>query len=447
VSVHDHPIVEQLLRDVAPRAAAPLPARERLTEGLAGVALLAVVAAIAVATGAPAPDPVQLVVAVAAYVASRHVEFRVGAGTASPTQPMLVVMLLVLPPWVAVLAVVAAGLIDRLPAYATRRLHPDHAILTFGDAWHAVAPAVVLAAAGSPEVALEHWPLYALALGAQIGVDVGVSMLREYLAFGVPPDVQLRLLAFSVIVDVTLAPIGLLAAVATPGGVGATLLLFPLIALLGVLGREREQRIRHTLELSDAYRGTALLMGELLVADDAYTGGEHTSGVVALALAVGERLRLDPREQRNLEFGALLHDVGKIRVPDEIINKPGKLSPAEWEIVKRHPVDGQEMLDRIGGVLGEVGLIVRGHHERWDGGGYPDGLVAEQIPLAARIICAADAFSAMTTNRSYRPAMPLAAAVAELRACAGTQFDPVVVDAIIGLIDERGEAPSLRLVA
>jgi HD-GYP domain-containing protein (c-di-GMP phosphodiesterase class II) len=98
-------------------------------------------------------------------------------------------------------------------------------------------------------------------------------------------------------------------------------------------------------------------------------------------------------------------------------------------------------------VLGEVGLIVRGHHERWDGGGYPDGLAGEAIPLAARIICAADAFSAMTTNRSYRPAMPLSAAEAELRACAGTQFDPRVVEAILALIEERGGAPSLRLVA
>jgi hypothetical protein len=447
VSVHDHPIVEQLLRDAAPRAAAPLPARERAVEAAVAVALLGAIAALAAATGAPAPDPLQLGVAIAAYVASRHVEFRVGAGSASPTQPALVVMLLVLPPWVAVLAVITAGLLDRLPAYATRRLHPDHAVLTFGDAWHVMGPAAVLALAGSPEVALEHWPIYALALGAQVATDLGISLLREWLAFGVPPELQLRLLGFSVLVDVTLAPAGLLAVVAVPGGVGGILALLPLIALLGVLGREREQRIRHTLELSDAYRGTALLMGELLVADDAYTGGEHTSGVVALALAVGERLQLDARQQRKLEFGALLHDVGKIRVPDEIINKPGKLSPAEWEIVKRHPVDGQQMLDRIGGVLGEVGLIVRGHHERWDGGGYPDGLVGEAIPLAARIICAADAFSAMTTNRSYRPAMPLSAAEAELRACAGTQFDPRVVEAILALIEERGGAPSLRLVA
>ena len=105
------------------------------------------------------------------------------------------------------------------------------------------------------------------------------------------------------------------------------------------------------------------------------------------------------------------------------------------------------MLDRIGGVLGDVGIIVRGHHERWDGGGYPDGLVAEAIPLAARIICASDAFSAMTTNRSYRAAMPLPAAIEELRACSGTQFDPEVVEAIIAIVGDRDSLPALRLVA
>jgi HD domain len=447
VTVHDHPIVERLVRDAAPRAAAPLPARERVVEAAVGLALVLAVAGLAIATGAPLPAPLNLVAGIVAYIAARRVEFRVGGGVAGPTQPVLVVMLLTLPPWVAVIAVVAAALLDRMPEYVSGRMHLDHSLLTLGDAWHVVGPAVVLAAAGSPHADLDLWRVYLLAFAAQVVVDVVVATLREWLGSGVPPDLQLRILGFSVLVDVALAPVGLLAAVATPGGVLPLLMLMPLIGLLAVLGREREQRIRHTIELSDAYRGTALLMGELLVADDAYTGGEHTSGVVALALDVGTRLGLDARDQRNLEFGALLHDVGKIRVPDAIINKPGKLTTEEWEIVKRHPADGQEMLDRIGGVLGDVGIIVRGHHERWDGGGYPDGLVAEAIPLASRIICASDAFSAMTTNRSYRAAMPLPAAIEELRACSGTQFDPDVVEAIIAIVGDRGSLPALRLVA
>ena len=110
---------------------------------------------------------------------------------------------------------------------------------------------------------------------------------------------------------------------------------------------------------------------------------------------------------------------------------------AEFDVIKRHPIDGQELLDRIGGVLAEVGEIVRSHHERWDGGGYPDGLVGEQIPLGARIICACDSFSAMTTDRVYRRAVSVDTALAELRRCAGTQFDAAVVDAVTRVVRER----------
>ena len=147
-------------------------------------------------------------------------------------------------------------------------------------------------------------------------------------------------------------------------------------------------------------------MSDVLTASDDYTGGEHSHGVVALSLAVGDELGIDGRDRRNLEFAALLHDVGKINVPDAILNKPGRLTDEEFEIIKRHPADGQQMLERIGGVLADVGVIVRHHHERWDGRGYPDRIAGEAIPLPARIICACDAFSAMTTDRSYRRAMP-----------------------------------------
>src|SRR5436305_2924252 len=264
-----------------------------------------------------------------------------------------------------------------------------------------------------------------------------------WLALGVPPELQLRYGAIGFAIDAALAPIGLAVALLAAHEPAAVLIVLPLVALLGALGREREQRIQHALQLSEAYRGSALLMGEMLEADDAYTGGEHSKGVLALALDVGHELGLDACQQRDLEFGALLHDIGKLRVPDEIINKPGKLDPAEWAVIKRHPVDGQEMLDRIGGVLADVGLIVRGHHERWDGGGYPDGLVAEAIPLAARIICACDAYSAMTTNRPYRAAMPVEEAVAELRNCSGTQFDPQVIKAVERVVRREDRTPKI----
>jgi HD-GYP domain-containing protein (c-di-GMP phosphodiesterase class II) len=120
-------------------------------------------------------------------------------------------------------------------------------------------------------------------------------------------------------------------------------------------------------------------------------------------------------------------------VPNEIINKPGKLTDEEFEIIKRHTIEGEQMLLRVGGLLGEVGRIVRSCHERWDGGGYPDGLAGEQIPMIARIVCCCDAFNAMTTTRSYRKALPLSEAIAELERTRGTQFDPTVVDALIAV--------------
>ncbi|MGZ4276827.1 MAG: HD-GYP domain-containing protein [Solirubrobacteraceae bacterium] len=129
-------------------------------------------------------------------------------------------------------------------------------------------------------------------------------------------------------------------------------------------------------------------------------------------------------------------------MPDAIINKPGRLTDEEFEVIKRHPADGQEMLERIGGVLAEVGVLVRHHHERWDGRGYPDAIAGEAIPLASRIICACDAFSAMTTDRSYRAAMPAGEALAELERCAGSQFDPAVVRAILGVVEREGATPA-----
>jgi HD-GYP domain-containing protein (c-di-GMP phosphodiesterase class II) len=135
----------------------------------------------------------------------------------------------------------------------------------------------------------------------------------------------------------------------------------------------------------------------------------------------------------------MLHDVGKVAIPKEIINKPGPLDPEEWDIVKTHTTEGQRMLDQVGGLMRNIGLIVRAHHERWDGSGYPDGLRGEEIPIEARIVSACDTWSAMTTTRSYRIAMSREAAMAELQSAAGTQLDPNVVDALIRVIVRNGD--------
>ncbi len=172
-----------------------------------------------------------------------------------------------------------------------------------------------------------------------------------------------------------------------------------------------------------------MLLGDVVEADDAYTG-THSRDVVNLVLDVADRLELSSRDRRDAEFAALLHDIGKIRVPAEVINKPGKLSDDEWALMKQHTIEGEKLLAQVGGLLGSVGQIVRSCHEDWDGTGYPDGLVGNDIPLVARIVRVCDAFSAMTTDRSYRRARPVDEALAELRRCAGTDFDPVVVEAL-----------------
>jgi HD-GYP domain-containing protein (c-di-GMP phosphodiesterase class II) len=215
-----------------------------------------------------------------------------------------------------------------------------------------------------------------------------------------------------------------------------------------VFAAERRVRTEQALALSHAYRGTAMLLGDLVEEDDAYTG-DHSRGVLSLALRVSDQLGLDARQRRDLEFAALLHDVGKVAIPNEILHKAGPLTQEEMALMRTHTLEGHRILGRFGGVLGEVGRIVRACHERWDGAGYPDGLAGERIPLAARIIFACDAFNAMTTDRSYRDARSLDEALSELRANAGTQFDPRVVEVVARVVGPApaataGEAASAR---
>jgi HD-GYP domain-containing protein (c-di-GMP phosphodiesterase class II) len=441
----DDPYVEQLLEDASTRQAAPLSVRELRTDGVLGVLLLLAVAALALlAPSERALSPVGAIALVAAFVLTQRVQFDVGPGYTTPSQLVFMPMLVLAPPALVPLLVAASFLVDRLPRYVRGAVHPTRLVFVLPDAIYALGPAMVIALLAPGRVGLDDWPVLALALGAQAVCDAGVTVLRDKLSHGVPANLALRLLLWVFAVDAALAPVGVLAGVAAERQPLAVVSVIPLMGLFALFARERRQRIEHALALSHAYRGTALLMSDVLEADDAYTGGEHSHGVVALALAVGDALGLGGRERRNLEFGALLHDIGKIRIADEIINKPGTLTDAEWALIKRHPADGQEMLERVGGVLADVGVIVRHHHERWDGGGYPDRIAGTAIPLAARIICACDAYSAMTTNRSYRAAMPAADAIIELQRCSGSQFDPDVVDALVAIVTRWPEPRPAR---
>jgi HD-GYP domain-containing protein (c-di-GMP phosphodiesterase class II) len=373
------------------------------------------------------------VVLLLCYAVAARVQFEVGFALAVPTQLVLVPMLFLVPLATVPILVALGYVLSTLPNHLRGEIHAERAALHLVSAWHAVGPVLVLTAAGSPAPTLRHLPILAVALGAQFALDFAASVLRGS-ALGISPRELLRACGPAWLVDVALTPLGFALAYASLSQSYAFLLGLPLMGLLAYFARERKVRIDHALELSHAYRGTALLLGDMVEADDAYTGF-HSQDVVSLVLGVADRLGLGPEERRQAELTALLHDVGKVRIPDGIINKPGPLTAEERAIVETHTIEGERMLEKVGGLLGEIGRLVRSCHERWDGGGYPDGLAGAQIPLVARIVCACDAYSAMTTDRPYRKALSRDDAVAELLRCADTQFDAAVVHALVAALD------------
>jgi len=338
-------------------------------------------------------------------------------------------MLFALPIGLVPAAVALAFLLRSVSEHPSVLRRPSRVLAHLSLAAHALGPALVLALAHGLPLRWSAWPVYVAALAAQFATDFA-SGAANAAATGIGMRTVAGFAALAYAVDGALAPVGLMVAFASEEHAALTVLVLPLVALLRVFSRERKQRIDHALELSDAYRGTAFLLGDVVEADDAYTGS-HSRHVVDLVLAVVDELGLTAAERRDAEFVALLHDVGKIRIPAEIINKPGALDPDERALIETHTVEGEKMLEQVGGLIGHVGRLVRSCHEHWDGGGYPDGLAGEEIPLIARVVCACDAYSAMTTDRPYRAARTRDEALAELARCSGTQFDPRVVQAIL----------------
>jgi HD-GYP domain-containing protein (c-di-GMP phosphodiesterase class II) len=421
-------VAEAGLIELSRASASESLARRDRTGLLAGLFVVAAVAALAL----PAHRGLSLValaVCVGCYALAARVRFEFGTVFAVPTEPVFVAMWFLLPPRILPLAVLGGLLLSELPDVVRRRVPLDRLGLLVGASWFSVGPTLVvfLFAAHAPRWA--SVPVYVGALLAQFAFDYTSSFLLVRPVLGVAPLAYLRSVVPGFAVDGLLAPLGVLVAFATYGAPLALLLVLPVLVMFSTFAKERQHRVDHALELSAAYRGTAMLLGDVIEADDEYTG-HHSRDVVELVLEVSDRLGLDPRERQRAEFAALLHDVGKVKIPPAIINKPGALDDAEWELMRTHTILGEQMLVQIGGLLGEVGHIVRSCHERWDGAGYPDRLAGEQIPLAARIVCACDAWSAMTTDRSYRKARSIDEALAELRKSAGTHFDPRVVAAL-----------------
>jgi putative nucleotidyltransferase with HDIG domain len=202
-----------------------------------------------------------------------------------------------------------------------------------------------------------------------------------------------------------------------------------------IVGFEHEERAQRL------YRETLASLSNALEAKDAVTS-EHTEEVVRLAVAVAAELDLEIEAVRSIELGAVLHDIGKVRVPESILNKPGPLDEDEWAVMKTHPEVGEHILRPIQS-LQPILPIVRHHHERWDGTGYPDGLARRAIPLGARIVAVCDAYRAMTEDRPYRAALSEQEARAQLEEGAGSQFDSECVTALLQALERRETAATV----
>ncbi|MGI8730930.1 MAG: HD-GYP domain-containing protein [Solirubrobacteraceae bacterium] len=194
---------------------------------------------------------------------------------------------------------------------------------------------------------------------------------------------------------------------------------------------------RRAEELRRSYMLTVRALASAVEARDAYTG-RHAERVAAYGLALGEAYGMSLAADPQIEFGFLLHDVGKVAVPDAILFKPGPLSKSERLIMQQHPVTGSEIVRDIG-FLDAAREVIRSHHERWDGGGYPDGLSGEEIPVSARVFAVADTFDALTTRRPYRAPSTIARAREIIYESDGSQFDPAVIAAFRELSDDRLE--------
>jgi diguanylate cyclase (GGDEF)-like protein len=590
IDIHSEAATERLLEDSWQTRSRRLPRRELISESAAGALFVVAATALLLLPGATAGfEPGVAAVLVGVYVALAAIEFPVGGGNVVPTQLALVPMLVLLPP-AAVPILVAIGLVlakvlDWMRGAGGR----DRVVFAIPDAWHAIGPAVVLVAVGARQLDLGDLPLLGAAFACCCLLDAASALLRETAARGIAPTLQLRVLALVWVVDACLAPIGFLAAEVARANVAAVLLVLPLAALLGLLARDRRQRIdeaQRRLEIAvrdpltglgnrrklaadaagwwaaggapprllmlfdlDGFKvyndtfghlaGDALLgrLGAKLEAEVAGRGGayrlggdefcvaleaevdaveesiaavvvaltergehfsigtsygvvlvpheadsleyalqladermyahkhgrssaaseqargvlmstmdakqpalrEHSTEVAQLAVAVARRLGLTAEETDEVARAAELHDVGKVGIPDAILNKPGPLNADEWEFMRQHTILGERILSAAA-ALRPVAQLVRSSHERWDGRGYPDGLQGNEIPRGSRIVAVCDAYEAMTSDRPYRRAMSPAVACAELLAMSGTQFDPDVVDAFVGELADRAPA-------
>ncbi|WP_320780298.1 HD-GYP domain-containing protein [Streptomyces sp. CRN 30] len=356
--------------------------------------------------------------------------------------PVLLAGAFLLPPPAAALVAVPGALISRVERRprGPRRL------------WRAARLTVAVGAAsrvhgalGGPEaVAGPDLPYALVPAVAAVLVFCTVLTLLDTGILALAERVPVRNLRSGGLFARQLAPVvahglgGLMMAVLWRGPHGpaaALLVLLPMYVSCWVFAQAHRERAAH--------RATVRALVQAVDIKDGYTRGHservgRASGMIARELGLGDgRVEL-------VRFAGILHDVGKLGVPTRLLRKEGPLTPEERRVVELHPEYGHEMVRGIG-FLGEARSAILHHHERLDGSGYPCGLVGDRIPQPARIVAVADAFDAMTSTRSYRRARPVAAALEELRRCAGTQFDPVMVRALVRALDRHGWHPPVTV--
>jgi HD-GYP domain-containing protein (c-di-GMP phosphodiesterase class II) len=433
---------EHLVGEARERRKQRMDARERVVDTLSALLFLAVAIAIAVFVQDERDTDWLLVVAlVLGYAIVSRVRFEYGDLYMSAEELVFVPLLFLAPLNLVPLLAALAAVLATLPEYVRGEWHRDRWITTIPDTWFCMGPVLVLAAWAPGPPSLDHLGIYMIALAASALADFAWALTRDQLLHGKPLMEVAKNCLGTNRVAATFSAIGFFPALAATEQPIVLLVIGPLVWLLTVFSRDRSERWTATLELHRAYRGTVMLLVDVVEFDDDYTA-EHSRSVVELARGVAQEIGMDKYELQELEFAALLHDVGKIAIPKEILRKPAALTDSEFEVMKTHTIEGQFMLDRIGGLLGRVGEVVRSCHERWDGKGYPDGLRGEEIPLAARVVFVCDAYNAMTTTRPYRAALPHEQAIAELVTNAGTQFDPEVVAAMLRVVEAgAAEAP------
>jgi len=353
--------------------------------------------------------------------------------------PVLLAAAFLLPPPAAALVPLPGALLARVgerPPWLRRVWRAAQLVLAV---W--AASRVHWALGGRDAVVGPHFPYALLTAGAAVVafcltltlLDGGVLALAE----GVPARMAWRGLFLRSLAPVSVHGLaGLMMAVLwrSPfGPVAALLVLLPMYVSCWVFAQYHRERAAH--------QATIRALVQAVDIKDGYTRG-HSERVGQASMMIARELGMDDDRVEVLRFAGILHDVGKLGVPTRLLRKDGPLTPQERRIIELHPEYGHEMVRGIG-FLGEARSAILHHHERLDGSGYPYGLVGHQIPESARVVAVADAFDAMTSTRSYRRARPVGAALEELERCAGAQFDPAMVRALVRALGRHGWRPAV----